>query len=303
MNGFFASTLNIGNQDFLARQIQLHRRGDRRLHQEPGDHHDPRGGKVYLIAPEIENSGIINSPKGEVILAAGHSVELVDSLDPNISVKVSAPEGKVVNLGQIVAESGKVGIYGGLIEQKGVVSADSAVVGENGRIFFKASKDATLEAGSITSAKGGGTIEVFGDMKKGHVAVNGALDVSAPDGGDGGFIETSAAKVTIGDQVSVDASAPFGKTGTWLIDPTNYTIAATGGDISGAALGTQLSSANVTIATEQHRNAGGGHLRRRPHLLVQRQHPHAPGPQQHQCQQASVRLHGRQPGPPRGPGF
>ena len=253
VNGFFASTLGIGNQDFLEGKYNFAAGEFAGSIQNQGTITTPAGGKVYLIAPEIENSGIITSPQGEVVLAAGHSVELVDSLDPNISVKVSAPEGKAVNLGQIIARSGRVGIYGGLIEQKGVVSADRAVVGENGRIFFKAAKDAILEEGSITSAKGGGKIEVFGDKENGRVAVNGTLDASAPDGGDGGFIETSAAKVTVGDQASVSTLAPYGKKGTWLIDPTNFTIGAEG-DISGATLSAQLNSTNITIETG---SAGG----------------------------------------------
>jgi len=66
---------------------------------------------------------------------------------------VSAPADKALNIGQIIAESGKVGIYGGLISQKGIVNADIAVVGENGKIFFKATKDITLDAGSTTSAQ------------------------------------------------------------------------------------------------------------------------------------------------------
>ncbi|MCE5263845.1 MAG: filamentous hemagglutinin N-terminal domain-containing protein [Deltaproteobacteria bacterium] len=255
VNGFFASTLNISNQDFLGGKYRFSAGEVAKPIQNQGSITTPTGGKVYLIAPEIENSGIITSPQGDVVLAAGHSVELVDSFDPNLSVVVSAPQDKVVNLGQIVAESGKVGIFGGLIVQKGVVNADRAVAGENGRIFFKATKETNLEAESITSAKGGGRIEMLADMKEGRVVVNGRLDASAPDGGNGGFIETSAAKVTIGDQVSVDTSASYGKTGTWLIDPTDFTIAATGGDISGATLGAQLGSANVTIATD---SAGTG---------------------------------------------
>ena len=52
----------------------------------------------------------------------------------------------MVNLGQIIAQGGKVGIYGGLIKQAGVVNANTAVRGENGKIVFKATKDVTLEA-------------------------------------------------------------------------------------------------------------------------------------------------------------
>ena len=97
-------------------------------------------------------------------------MQLVDSIDPDISVVVSAPENKAVNLGQIIAQSGKVGIYGGLIPQKGNVNADSAIAGENGRIFFKASKDVTLGAGSVTSANGpqGGQITIESESGIAH---------------------------------------------------------------------------------------------------------------------------------------
>ena len=253
VNGLVASTLNISNQDFLAGKYNFTAGINPGSIQNQGTITTPSGGKVYLIAPDIENSGIINTPKGDIILAAGHSVQLIDSLDPDIAVVVSAPGDKAVNLGQIMAQSGKIGIYGGLIQQKGIVSADSAVVGENGKIFFKAAKDITLDQGSSTSAQGGGTIKILGGMDNGTVTVNGTLDASAPNGGDGGFIETSAARVHVGDSAAITAVAPYGKIGTWLIDPTNYTIAPTGGDITGTLLGAQLGSANVTIQTS---NAG-----------------------------------------------
>jgi len=43
----------------------------------------------------------------------------------------------------------------------------------------------------------------MGDMENDRIAVNGTLDASAPEGGDGGFIETSAAKVKIEDDIHV----------------------------------------------------------------------------------------------------
>jgi hypothetical protein len=75
------------------------------------------------------------------------------------------------------------------------------------------------------------------------------LDASAAQGGNGGFIETSAANVTIADGVRVTTAAPLGLTGTWLIDPKDFTIAATGGDISGATLSAQLVTSSVVIST------------------------------------------------------
>ena len=69
----------------------------------------------------------------------------MSSSSPDIRVTITAPDNQVVNLGQIIAQGGKVGIYGGLIKQAGVVNANTAVRGENGKIVFKATKDVTLE--------------------------------------------------------------------------------------------------------------------------------------------------------------
>jgi len=342
VNGLVVSTLNISNQDFLAGKYNFAAGSVAGSIQNQGTIITPAGGKVYLIAPNIENSGIINSPKGEVILAAGHSVQLVDSIDPDISVVVSAPDNTAVNLGQIIAQSGKVGIYGGLVHQKGLVNADSASVGENGRIFFRASKDVTLDAGSVTSANGsqggqiniqnesgttlvsgtvtaigndgkggdiqvlgnqvglidsaqidasgkngGGSILIGGDYQGKNPAVQNAETTSigsdvviradametgnggkvvlwADDktefyglisarggaaGGGGGNVEVSG-KRTLIYQGLTDLRAPLGKTGTLLLDPTNFFIQPTGGNITGAALGAQLNLADVTLQTD-----------------------------------------------------
>ena len=99
-----------------------------------------------------------------------------------------------------------------------------------------------------------GTIEVLANMDNGTVKVEGQLNASAPKHGDGGFIDTSAAHVKVADTAKITTQATNGKTGTWLIDPTDYTIAASGGDITGAALSTNLSGGNITIAS----TAGAG---------------------------------------------
>lgn len=182
--GLVASTLNISNEDFLAGRMKF-QAGDKAAGlQNQGSIATPGGGQIYLIAPNVENSGILTSPKGEVVLAAGHSVHLVDGANPDLHVVVSAPDNQALNLGQVVAEGGKIGIYGALVKQRGLVSANSAVVGENGKIVFKASKDALLEAGSRTTATGagsGGTVHVLGE----RVGLSGdaKIDVSGQTGG------------------------------------------------------------------------------------------------------------------------
>src|SRR3970282_1565707 len=109
--------------------------------------------QVYLVGPAVTNSGAITSPNGEVILAAGNSVELVDPGTPNLRVEISAPDNEARNLGTVVADAGRVGIYAGLINHSGTIRADSAV-SEGGRIVLKATKSATLEAGSVNTAHG-----------------------------------------------------------------------------------------------------------------------------------------------------
>src|SRR4051812_42953254 len=184
VNGLVASTLNISNEDFLKGKMNF-KAGDKAAElKNQGTITTPAGGQVYLIAPNVENSGIITSPKGDVLLAAGHSVQLVDSTNPALQVVVSAPENEALNLGQIVAQGGKTGIYGALVKQRGIVNANSAVVGENGKIVFKASRDTLLEAGSQTTATGagkGGDVIVQGDRV--GLLGDARIDVSGGTGG------------------------------------------------------------------------------------------------------------------------
>ncbi len=294
VGGLFASTLAITNDDFLA--------GRHRFQAGPiaGDVRNlgaittPSGGQVVLIAPKISNEGIITSPQGDIILAAGQSVQLADTSNLDMQVVISASNDQAVNLGQIVAQGGRIGIYGALIQQRGRVSADSAVLGDNGRILLKSSRTALLEAGSVTSATSAGTggqvavlgpqvaltgnarIDTSGDTGGGTVLVGGSYRRSDPSvmtaaqsfvdcdasiaanarvagnggtvvvwgersaqvygslsarggaqAGNGGMIETSGRWLdTFG--LRVDASAPRGSVGSWLLDPEDIIVSARG---------------------------------------------------------------------------
>jgi filamentous hemagglutinin family protein len=250
VNGLIASTLNISNDDFIKGKWNF-QAGDKAGDlKNAGSISTPSGGQVYLIAPNVENSGIITSPKGEVLLAAGRSVQLVDSTNPDLHVVVSAPEDSALNLGQVIAQSGKAGIYGALISQKGVVNANSAVVGENGKIVFKASRDTILDAGSVTTATGagkGGDIQILGD----RVALTGDAKVDASGktgggsvliGGDyhgGNPLVQNAKRAYVGKDASIMADAVDngngGKIIVWSDDATQAygSISAHGGKQAG----------------------------------------------------------------------
>ncbi|MEO8133732.1 MAG: filamentous hemagglutinin N-terminal domain-containing protein, partial [Betaproteobacteria bacterium] len=119
------------------------------------------GGNIILLAPNIVNNGIIQSPDGQVILAAGNSVLLFQPRDQNSSqmrgyfVQVTADAGPmnltslVTNLGTIGADRGNVTLAGLAVNQMGRITAKTAV-NRNGSIWLLAQDTATLGAGSVT---------------------------------------------------------------------------------------------------------------------------------------------------------
>jgi filamentous hemagglutinin family protein len=186
VNGLVASTLNISDADFQAGRKRFQAGAVAGTVRNEGAIATPSGGQVFLIAPNVENTGLVTAPNGDVILAAGHSVQLVDSNDPDLRVELSAPGGQAINLGQVIAQGGRIGIYGALVNQRGIVNADSAVVGANGRVVLKASRTVALDAGSVTRAAGsagadGGTVQVLGQQV--DIAAGAGVDASGRNGG------------------------------------------------------------------------------------------------------------------------
>jgi filamentous hemagglutinin family protein len=322
VGGFVASSLNLSDQDFL--------NGRLRFTETPGaggvsnagvidTSSAGAGGRVFLVGPDVQNSGLIRSPQGQIVLAAGKSVELVSENSPFVTVRLVADNEQALNVGQLISDSGRIGMFGALVRQGGVVEANSAMVGANGEIRLVATRDLTLDAGSRTTANGpsggnihlqaeggtnlisgtveakgssgaGGTIQALGvrvgvighgvidasgDAGGGTVLVGGDYHGANPDvqnaqqtvigsdgiiradagtsgdggrvivwsdestrffgsisarggsqGGNGGFVETSGNVLqAVG---SVDTRAPNGRTGNWLLDPTDITISASG---------------------------------------------------------------------------
>ncbi|MBX3652303.1 MAG: filamentous hemagglutinin N-terminal domain-containing protein [Burkholderiales bacterium] len=254
--GLVASTLNLSNDDFLNNRMRFTDGAGAGSVLNQGQ---ITGGSVYLVGNAVSNNGLITSPNGEVVLAAGNSVELVSPGTPNLRVEVVAAENEARNLGTISAEAGRIGIYAGLINNSGTLNASSAVA-EGGRILLKAKKDITLTSTSVidASGQGGGEIIAFADN---NMYVDGVLNASAPVSGDGGFIETSGKnRVKVADSVVISTSAVNGKTGTWLIDPTDFVIAYGGGDISGGTLGGLLDLNNVVFASTNGASGYGGDI-------------------------------------------
>ncbi|MBX3660833.1 MAG: filamentous hemagglutinin N-terminal domain-containing protein [Burkholderiales bacterium] len=215
--GLVASTLNLSNEDFLNNRLRFTDGAGAGSVINQGQ---ITGGSVYLVGKAVTNDGLITSPNGEVILAAGNSVELVNPGTPNLRVEVTAPDNEAKNLGTISAEAGRIGIYAGLIGNSGTINASSAMV-EGGRILLKAAKNVNVAAaGKITaSGTGGGVIDIqAGDttLVEGEIAATGSS-------GTGGTVHVLGDKVGLIGHARIDASGETGG-GTVLV----------GGDYQGA---------------------------------------------------------------------
>jgi filamentous hemagglutinin family protein len=203
------------------------------------------GGYVALLGNHVGNQGVIAARLGSVGLGAGNSATLTFNGNELVSLQVSQSvlNSEADNGGLIQADGGRV------IMTAGAKDALLASVVNNTGV---------IEARTVDDQ--GGVITLLGGMADGTVNVGGTLDASAPHGGNGGSIETSAAHVEVAGDANVTTVAAAGLYGSWLIDPKDYTVAATGGDITGAALGTQLATTNVTLQSSAGATAGSGNV-------------------------------------------
>src|SRR5574340_173279 len=87
--GLVSSTLNLSNADFLAGRYSFTEVPGAQNISNAGNVAAHDGGQIYLIAPDVENTGVITAPNGEILLAAGHSVDLVNTNSPNLIVNRS----------------------------------------------------------------------------------------------------------------------------------------------------------------------------------------------------------------------
>ena len=248
VGGLVASTLSLSDADFLAGKRSFSGDGSQGSVVNQGS---LTGGYVALLGKRVSNSGTITATTGgTAALAAGDRITLDFSGNHLLSVQVDE------------------GTLNALAGNKGLIRAGSGTV-----ILTASAKDALLdtvvnnegviEARGIYSA--GGTILLLGGMNGGTVKVGGTLDASANGSHAGGFIETSGAHVQVADGARISTLSDTGKTGTWLIDPTDFTISAgsgsqTGSGIGAATLASNLGSNNVTLATDNSTGTDSGDI-------------------------------------------
>lgn len=242
VGGLVASTLAISDADFMANNYKFSGVGTGSV-ENRGTINAADGGYVTLLGANVSNQGVISAQLGTIALVAGEAVTLDMAGDKllNVTVDQGALNALVDNGGMIRADGGQV-----LLTTQAAGSLLANVVNNTG----------IIQAQTIRNVRG--TILLMGGMENGTMGVGGTLDASAPNGGDGGFIETSAADVKITSGVKVTTEAAQGKTGTWLIDPQDFTVGSLSTDnISGPTLSAQLVTNSVTIRTA---TSGGGDI-------------------------------------------
>jgi filamentous hemagglutinin family protein len=222
--GLVASTLDISNADFLANRFNFAASDTDPVEVlNQGEMRTSFGGRVWLLGEKVRNEGLIDTPGGHIVLAAGKSIELVDSGVPNVIVRVNAPENEAVNLGTLVANGGSIDLHGSIVNQDGIVRADSVGTDASGRLVLRASDSVLLSADSQTTAQGG-KIEVAANTvnNRGHIAGQ-EITVNAEQILQQGEIKAPGGRITLAAGSSfyldgaVDVSDPLGTGGSlWL---------------------------------------------------------------------------------------
>lgn len=208
------------------------------------------GGFAILAAPYVENTGLIQANLGRIELASTRDFTVDLRGDGLIGFTVTKENVDAIaesieklgvdNSGTLLAQSGTIGISANLassivqsvVNLGGVVDADAFGAGHNGGTVLVTSVGDLNITGNVHANGGangnGGTIYTWAD---GTNSVTSGATLTArggTDGGNGGQIEVSGAKVIY--RGAADASAPKGKAGTLLIDPWDMIIADGEGD-------------------------------------------------------------------------
>ena len=267
VGSFTASTHSISDADFLNGKHQFNRNGATGSILNEGHITSGLGGYIALLAPEVRNLGVVVAQMGgTVALAAGESYELQFGSKKQLTNVLVTPATlqTLVDNGQAVHAPGGLiilsaqaasGLLGGVVKNSGAISA-TGLVNDGGTIRLSASHKIELAPSSRISADAapnssgnGGRIDIITDLgnASGITQVDGTISAKGGEqGGDGGFIETSATHLKILDSARVSTLAPQGQAGNWLLDPNDFEVSSTG-NISGLTLSTLLAGGNVTL--------------------------------------------------------
>ncbi|MGZ5008155.1 MAG: two-partner secretion domain-containing protein, partial [Methylobacter sp.] len=210
--GLIASSLNLSDQDFLSGNYHFMAGSGAGNILNEGIIRAGKDGNIILIAPKIENNGVIKSEGGSITLAAGQELTITNLDDPDIRFQIQAPSDSVVNLGKLLTEGGAVNVFANTIKHSGEINADSVEVDAQGNIRLVARQNITLTADSKTVANNsqGNAGSVHIESKTGTTLAQGTVEAQAAETGKGGKIELLGEQVGILNRSRIDASGKRG---------------------------------------------------------------------------------------------
>lgn len=236
-----ASTLGVTDADFLADRLRFGGDGAAASAGQVLNEASisTLGGRVLLVGGSVRNEegALIRSAGGRVVLAAGREIEMVDSGLPNITVRISAPQNTVVNLGELLApDGGSIDLHGAMVNQQGIIRADSMESNQAGRVTIRAQGDVTTGYDSEISAngdKGGAGGVVVIDAVGGRNEALGGIQVTS-NGNAGGRVELLGRDVYVESERGIDASGSTAG-GQVLVASTETTEASSSTSIRASA--------------------------------------------------------------------
>lgn len=228
-SGLLATTKDISDSDFQAGNYKFTGNSKESV-INLGTIDVVNNGSVILAANEVKNEGTIKAIRGKIHLAGAdeYTVNLNGNSLVNLIVNKGVLDALVKNSGTIISNGGEVYLTTNAVNEllKGVVN-----------------NTGVIEANSLAGITG--HVELF--------AHGGTANVAGTINATDGFVETSGDKVKIDDSFKVKADK-------WLIDPTDFTIAASGGDMTGATLSSNLAGADVEIQSVNGANGTKGDI-------------------------------------------
>lgn len=211
-------------------------------------------GRVFLLATqEVVNSGLVQSPSGQVVLAAGQRIYVyapaagADASFRGLLIELDSG-GTARNLGSILTPQGNTTLIARSVNQAGRISADTAISG-NGSVWLLARSDTVVDpadptrriatgSGDVTLAAGSETVLRPVDRVSSTSPVQTALDsqrvfpsqvriegatvhLQGSAAGGGARIEAPGGEVTVravDSPAAASSSVPNGLAPTGLLD-------------------------------------------------------------------------------------
>lgn len=227
-----------------------------------------------LLSGAVNNTGLLQAQtvahrQGRIVLQGAR-----DSGTVNVGGSMDVSGGLAERAGSVMVTGHHVAFVDAHIDASGGVSGGQVWVGggyQGGDPSVAHAQSVHFNADSVIHADAydhgdGGQVVVWSD---GDTRAHGRLSArGGAMGGDGGFIETSGQWLDLSG-LQVDTRAAHGRTGTWLIDPSDITISeaassdsSTGTTLNVTELVASLVSSNVIVRTDNNDfvSNGEGHI-------------------------------------------